>query len=94
MNQYGLQIMGVFGIMFLIGFVFKSNMYKRIRGVHTIKARGEGGCSRVQPHVDGGGVCDLVKLAHSTFDKTQSTAGKPFSICDISRGCHQTAEST
>ena len=94
MNQYGLQIIGAIGIMFLLGCFFKSNMYSRIRGVHTIKVRGEGGCSRVQPRADGGGVCDLASLAHSTFDKTQSTAGKPFSICDISRGCHQTAEST
>jgi hypothetical protein len=94
MNQYGLQLVGVFGIMFLIAFVFKSNMYRRIRGVHTTNVRVGGGCSRVQPRVDGGGECDLVKLAHSTFDKTQSTAGKPFSICDISRGCHQTIEST
>ena len=94
MNQYGLQITGALGIMCLLVCFFKSKMYSRIRGGHTIKVPAEGGCSRVLPRVDGGGECDLAKLADSSFDKTQSTADKPFSMCDISRGCGQKAEST
>ena len=94
MNQYGLQITGALGIMFLLGCFFKSKMYSRIRGGHTTAVPVEGGCSRVQPSVDGVGECDLAKLADSTFGKTQSTADKPFSVCYISRGCHQKDEST
>ena len=94
MNQYGLQLVGVFGIMFLLGFVFKSNMYKKIRGVQTTNKQVEDENDPPPPPGDGEVGCDLVKLAHSTFDKTQSTADKPFSICDISRGCRQKAEST
>ena len=94
MNQYGLQIMGALGIMFLLGCFFKSKMYSRIRGGHTITVPAEGGCSRVLPRADGGDECGLATLADSTFDKTQSIADKPFSICDISRDCHQKDEST